>query len=340
MLFSLLMNGCSSVYFVFQAAQGQLKLLNRGRPIEEVINDPKTDPKLAELLKLIPEFKKFGEDSGLKATPNYREYVKLDQDAVSYVVTISSALKFEPKIFSFPIVGSFNYLGWFKRDDAVEFASKYEKEGYDIDVRGAGAYSTLGWFRDPLLSSMISSDEKGIDASALPELLNVVVHESVHATLYIKDQSTFNENIASFIADKLTDQYIETHGLIKSEGWLSYLSHIERGKKIRERMAQAYRELSAIYGSGDSDESKLQKKTAYLNALQTELKFRRKISNATLIQYQTYDPTDQGFQGLYERSGKNVREMLARLQKLKPSDFEGLGCKKQCEKFKTLIDKL
>ena len=67
---------------------------------------------------------------------------------------------------------------------------------------------------------------------------------------------------------------------------------------------------------------------------------RRKITNATLIQFQTYDPSDQGFQALYERCGRDMREFLGRLEKLKPEDFESLGCRKQCEKFKTLIDRL
>jgi predicted aminopeptidase len=158
--------------------------------------------------------------------------------------------------------------------------------------------------------------------------------------LYIGNQSTFNENIASFIADKLTEQYIETRGLTKSPEWASYSKQRERAKEVRERMARAFQDLSAIYSSTDPDPVKLEKKTGYLKQLQEELKFRRPINNATLILYKTYDPSDQGFQALYERCGKNIREFLARLEKLKPSDFEGLGCKKQCEKFKALIDRL
>lgn len=336
----LLAQGCSTTYFLFQAAKGQLKLLNRGRPLDEVIADPRTDPRLADLLKQIPEFKKFGESNGLKATPNYQEYVKLDQDAASYVVTVSSALKFEPKIFSFPIVGSFNYLGWFSLEDARDFAKKYSDQGYDVDVRGAGAYSTLGWFKDPLLSSMIPVNETGIDPSAMPDLLNVVVHESVHATLYVDDQSTFNESIASFIAEKLTQQYVAERGLVKSAAWQSYLKREERSRMVRSRMAQAYQDLSELYASGESEQVKLEKKTAYLSALQTALKFRRPITNATLIQFQTYDPSDQGLQSLYERSGKSVKEMLTRLSRLTSKDFASVGCEKQCKKFKELVDRL
>src|SRR5690606_7987905 len=114
--------------------------------------------------------------------------VKLKQDSVVYVVTVSDALRLNPKVFSFPIAGSFTYIGWFSKEDAQDFGRDFERQGYDVDVRGASAYSTLGWFRDPLLSSMIRE---------LPDLVNIVIHESVHATLYIKDQSYFNESLAS-----------------------------------------------------------------------------------------------------------------------------------------------
>src|ERR1700745_251643 len=124
--------------------------MNNGKPVEEVMKDPTTDPKLSELLGKIADVKKFGTQFGLKPTPNYKEYVKLDRDAVVYVVTVCDPLEFKVKIFSFPIAGSFNYIGWFKKEDAVEFAKKFEQEGLDVDVRGAGAYSTLGWFKDPL----------------------------------------------------------------------------------------------------------------------------------------------------------------------------------------------
>jgi predicted aminopeptidase len=161
------LGGCSSIYYVYQAGRGQLKLLNRARPVEEVIEDPRTSPDLVSLLKKIPAIKAYGEKEGLRPTKNYRDYVNLDQNAVVYVVTVSDALAFKPKIFSFPIVGSFNYIGWFGLDDAKKFASTFEAEGYDVDVRGASAYSTLGWFRDPLLSTMIPKEQDSAKISPI-----------------------------------------------------------------------------------------------------------------------------------------------------------------------------
>ncbi len=320
------LSSCSSVYYLYQAGRGQLQLLNRGRPIEDVIRDPTTDERVRTQLQQLSEIKKFGERFGLKPTQNYSEYVKLDRDAVVYVVTVSDELALKPKIFSFPIAGSFNYIGWFAKSDAEEFGAKYQKEGYDVDVRGASAYSTLGWFKDPLLSTMIRS---------LPDLVNVVLHESVHATLYIKNQSYFNESLASFVADQLTQKYFEEKHEIDAEGWKNYLKDREWNEKIRTRLSQAYRELGQIYSSAKSPEEKRQEKAAYFETLKKDVRISRNINNATLIQFQTYDASDHGFRALLRSYEGDVREFLRALSALKNSDFE----KNQEENFDTVVGK-
>jgi len=238
------------------------------------------------------------------------------------VVTVSEALEFKVKIFSFPIAGSFNYIGWFAKDDAMEFAKKFEDQGMDVDVRGASAYSTLGWFRDPLLSTMIPIENGVIQPDALPDLVNVLIHESVHATLYLKNQSYFNESIAVFVAEELTRKYFESKGKIDDLEWKSYFTRKERGEKIRKRMMQAYADLKAIYDSSMAVDEKRSKKKVYLESLQKELGFRRPITNATLIQFQTYDDSEHGFQDLFERVGRDLKKFMTSLAQLKFSDFK------------------
>ena len=319
-----MLSSCSSLYYFYQAGRGQLRLLNRGRPLADVIADPTTDPKLVELLKKVPTIKKFGEKYGLKPTANYSEYVKLDQDSVVYVVTVSNELEFKVKIFSFPIAGSFSYIGWFGKKDAEEFGAKFEKEGYDVDVRGASAYSTLGWFKDPLLSSMIGT---------FPDLVNVVLHESVHATIYINNQSFFNESLASFVADHLTEEYFKENGGLETEEWKSYLKNRERYEKVRKRMALAFQDLKKIYDSSVDPERKRKEKKEYLDQLQNELSFHRKINNSTLIQFQTYDPSDHGFSTLLQKYHSDVSAFLQSLKSLKASDFP----RPQDEEFQSVI---
>ena len=331
-----MLSSCSSVYYLYQAGRGQLKLLNHARPVNEVIADPSTSPDLADLLKRIPEIKAYGETSGLKPTKNYQDYVKLDQDAVVYVVTVSDALAFKAKLFKFPIVGSFNYIGWFGLQDAKNFASQFEKEGFDVDVRGASAYSTLGWFRDPLLSTMISKTNGRVNPEAFPELVNVFLHESVHATVYISNQSYFNESLASFVAEKLTEKYFIDLHLEQSQAYLDYVSNLARYEKIRTRFNQLYQELKKLYASQASDSDKRSQKEIWISDVQQELGFRRKITNATLIQFETYHSSSEDFEKLYESSGRDVKKFMDTVSKIKESDFTH----PQEENFKVALGKI
>jgi predicted aminopeptidase len=317
------LSGCSSTYFLYQAGRGQLRILNRARPVEQVVGDARTSPELAELLGRIPDIREFCKRAGLKPTPNYREYVALDQDSVVYVVTVSDPLELKPKTFGFPIVGGFNYLGWFSREDAVGFASRYEREGYDVDLRGASAYSTLGWFRDPLLSSMVPMKSGKPTATAFAELVNVLLHESVHATVYVPNQSPFNESLASFVAEELTRRYFESLPETARGGYRAWLEHQALWQRKRARMASAYTELERLYHSDLPVDEKRRRKAATLSALRAEIDFNRPINNATLIQFKTYDPSDRGFTELLARFGGDLGKFLRAVSVLREKDFPG-----------------
>lgn len=324
--FSLLtaLTGCSTAKFLIQAGQGQLMLLNRAKPVDQVVTDERVDESLRALLGKIPEIRAFGEREGLKPTSNYREYVELPGDAVVHVVTVSDALAFKPEIFSFPLVGSFTYIGWFDREDAEEFASVYRQRGMDVDIRGAAAYSTLGWFPDPLLSTMIPKTGEGrIHPEALPDLVHVFLHESVHATLYFNNQSYFNESLADFVADVLTERYFRSGGPESQLLWERYLERRKRGDEVRAHLAKAYRELDELYRSGRNELEKRKEKSQILDALKAKAGIRRDLNNASLIQYKTYDPSERGFRELLERYRGEVPAFLKRLSRLTDSDFGG-----------------
>lgn len=310
------LSSCSSLGYLLQAGKGQMEMINRARPIEEVIRDEKTPPRIKTLLAAIPEIKKYGESNGLKPTTNYTEFVKLDRSAASYVVSASEPLRFTAKRWSFPIVGSFPYLGWFNRESAISYAEGLKKEGWDVDVRGARAYSTLGWFRDAVLSTMIP---KG--PSALGELVNVVLHESVHATLYIEGQSYFNESVASFAADGMTPIYLEAMKGKESEELKAYLQEVKEGERFERRFHETYVALDALYASAGSEEEKRRKKSEILASLRQELGFKREINNATLIQYKTYNAGMDGFDALWSACGRNWQRFFGVLATLKPESF-------------------
>ena len=329
------LTGCSSLKYLFQAGKGQLALLNHAKPIPEVIKDPRTPPRVKDLLSEVAPVKKFGEENGLKPTSSYQDYVKLDRMAAVWVVSACEPLKFKSKEWEFPIVGTFPFLGWFDLEDAQEFANELKQEKWDVDFRGARAYSTLGWFRDSVLSTMLSQDSGDSENNeALGDLVNVILHESVHATLYIKGQSYFNESLASFVADRLTKTYIVKTRGEQSPLLSAYLKELKRSAAIEKEMHQAYGELSKVYDSDEPDSEKLTKKKKRLTELQTKLHFRREINNATLIQFKTYNTGEEYFSMFLKRCNGDWDDFLRLLGNLDSNSFS----KTQEEDFGPVIE--
>ena len=323
------LSGCATFGYLLQAGKGQMAMLNRAKPLQEVIGDEKTPPRIRQLLGEIPAMKSFGEANGIKPTRNYTEYVKLDRPAASWVVSACEPLRFKSKEWSFPIVGAFPYLGWFDLDGAKKHAEELKSEGWDVDLRGAGAFSTLGWFRDPVVSSMISQGDQ-----ALGDLANVILHESVHATLYIYGQAYFNESVASFVADRLTYDFLEKR-VGKSAAEYRAYEESERKTELRQRRLHAtYVELDRLYASNIPDSEKLSKKASVLAKVKEELGLSREINNATLVQYKTYATGGVEFEGVLKTCGGDWKRFLGTLLKLKESDFS----KTQQEDLKPLLD--
>ncbi len=325
-------SGCFTARYLGQAAAGQASLIAHGRPLSSVVRNPTTPPHVQRLLSLVPDMKAFGESRGLKATENYGRYSDLHRPAAVWVVQACRPLAFESKRWSFPIAGTVPYLGFFDEHAAHAYAEQLERdEGLDVDVRGAGAYSTLGWFKDPVLSTMI-----GDGPDALGWLTNTVLHESVHATLYVPGQSSFNESLASFVADKLTAEWLSSRAGASPRELKAYTEAYAYSAQRVARLHRAYEELEAVYASTASDDDKRARKAELLAALKAELKTKRDYNNATLAGYRTYDTGGPAFERLLQRCGGDLSELLAAVKKLEASSFP----EAQMEDFSPVIDGL
>jgi predicted aminopeptidase len=280
---ALLSSGCLHFDYLTQAIAGQEEIIYRAQPIEQAIANPALPSRTRAMLQLIGDVKTFGEGYGLEPTGSYREYVDLDREAAVWVVSAAPPLSLAPVTWSFPIVGSVPYLGWFHRREAERFATELAAEGYDVDLRPARAYSTLGWFDDPVLSTMI-----GRGPMAVSSLVNVVLHESVHATVYFESQSPFNEGLADFVADELTLRYLSQRMRMSPGGLDRYRAAEARRDRRRKRMHDTYVGLQQLYQSGHSAAQKLAAKAMLLRALRAELGRGRELNNAVMAQGQTY----------------------------------------------------
>lgn len=311
-----LLAGCATAGYLAQAGFGQLDLLEARRDIDDVVRDRRTPPRLRALLGRVEEIKRFGEQQGLTPTSNYGTYAAVDRPVAVWVVTAAEPLRFHNRTWSFPIVGSVPYLGFFDRDDAADLARDLRGAGWDVDLRGASAYSTLGWFADPVLSTMIADGDE-----ALGELADVVLHESFHATLYVKGQSLFNESAADFVGDHLAEAYLD--GALgpaspeKKAFLAAQIEHEARGRKLRA----AYVELEALYGSTTPRPRKLAEKARILAALGREIHARRPITNATLGQFDTYDAGRDDLTALLAACRGSFTRFVDALRGLGPTAF-------------------
>jgi len=313
---ALMMTGCfsgASLHYVTQAAAGQEKLNGRGIDIQEVIDNGYLDKRTRDLLTHVPQIKAFGEKHGLRPTKNYERYLWIGRPAVMWVVSACHPLAFRPKTWTFPVIGSITYTGWFDRKEADDYAKELRDKGWDVDVRGSQAYSTLGWFNDPILSTMISGGD-----DALGDLADVVLHESLHATFYIPGQSTLNESMASFVGDTLAGEY-----LVATKGGddidkARFIEQRRKGEARGKRMKEAYAELETLYASKRPKDEKLEEKKRITDKLRADLRIQRPVTNATLIQYKTYGSGREEMEQLLEVCGGSVPRMLKALEKVRP----------------------
>lgn len=309
---------CTSLKYVSQAAAGQDDLTRRAREIDDLVREQRVNARMRRLFLQVPTMKKFGESHGLTATRNYTKYVRVEGPAVVWVVSASLPLRFRSKSWTFPLVGSFNALNWFKRSDADAFAAdlRKESEGWDVDVRGAGAYSTAGFFDDAVLSSMIPEGKR-----ALGSFANTILHESSHATIFVKHQSTLNESVANFVGDKLAAMYLEETLGPEAPETVAYLDAERFGEERGHEMQKAYLALDELYSSTKSDDEKRAAKSQIIESLRARLGIKRPINNATLIQYKTYNSGQDELAALLVACGNDFRKFVLAVKSLESKAF-------------------
>jgi predicted aminopeptidase len=313
-VFSLVAPGCLSLRYVTQASAGQHELITKAVPLENAVASPQTPKRVRALLARVPDIKAFGEANGLRKTKNYTTYVDLHRQQVLWVVSASDPFAFRSRTWSFPIVGGFTYLGWFRRSDADAFAETLKREGLDVDVRPSRAYSTIGWFKDPVVSPMI---REGVEA--LGDLVDVILHESTHATFFVAGQSALNESVAEFVGNTMSLRYLEQ---AQDVDWLERQRAGDSQEEDAARgavMKAAYDSLEALYRGALSPAQRLTAKQAILDQLQRVLRMRRTPNNATLIQYKTYGSGHEQMRALLDHCGGSYPRFFATLEAARPT---------------------
>jgi predicted aminopeptidase len=309
--------GCSTIQYVSQAAGGQWELISAARPIPEVIEDPKTPPLTRSLLSDVESVRRFAWQNGLRVTGNYQKYVELDREYPIWFVNASHPLAFRALIFKFPIVGSFPGLAWFDKKDAEKFRDSLAARGLDVNMRGVGAFSTGGWFDDPIVWSMLS-DTPG----ALASLVNTVLHESLHATILVKDQQYYNESLAAFVGDTMAAHYLQQRSGERMPAELrAYLKGRRYGLLRAKQLNEVYQRLDTVYTSQLTDAEKAEKKRQIIDQLMNEMHLANRPNNATLIGFKLYQVGRDDFSELFAACGYSWRRFLTAAGSLTSEDF-------------------
>jgi len=290
-------------YLAIQASF-QAELLARRVPIAQAIETGEIpDNKLAKLA-IVDNARAFGASIGLESTDNYTT-IALGWDHTIWNVSASRSDRFQPTRWWFPITGSVPYLGFFRESDARHKERQLKESGLDVYVRTAGAYSTLGWFNDPLLPHMLNWSEYA--------LASTLLHELAHATLWIPGSIKFNESFANIVGEEAALQYLaETYGE-ESKELNQAKEHIEDRARFRKILHEMYKNLDTLYSRSDlsAEEVSYQKNAllATLPARVAESDFHREQkyqkaakpegwNNARLMQFKTYNASSEWFRAV------------------------------------------
>ena len=221
-------------------AKGQLHIVWNARPVAQFMADPLFPDSLKRKLMLIDEVRAFAIDSlGLKDTRNYQTLYDQKGKEVMWVVTASERFRLEPYKWHFPILGALPYKGFFNEKSAAELADRLSDEGWDVNVRNPGGWSTLGCCTDPILSTMLEKDEG--------DLASLIIHEMVHATIFVKDSIEFNETLASFIGDRGAEAFLISRYGAGSEPYKTFIDDDHDYALFVEHVLKGTRFLDSLY---------------------------------------------------------------------------------------------
>lgn len=304
---ALLLASCSSLNYYRQAAQGQLTLLSDARSIDDWLNDNATDAKLRVRLATARQIRTFAvKELGLPDNNSYKNYAALSRPFVLWNVVAAPELSLKPIQWCFPVAGCVTYRGYYSKEDATEYARVLREEGNDVSVGGVPAYSTLGWFNDPLISTFIHYPDA--------ELARLIFHELSHQVVYVAGDSQFNESFASAVEEAGVERWLSGYGNDTMRE--NYLKISARKKQFLALLLGCRDALEKSYTSKASVAEKRATKARLFQKLQDDYQllkaswggyagydrfFAEPLSNAHLASIATYNDFIPAFRALLAR---------------------------------------
>jgi predicted aminopeptidase len=304
---------CAGPAYYGQAISGHFSLMRSRVPIAEVLADSSTDPEFAARLREAQQILKFASDElGLATEVSYSRIALTGQDAVTWNVVAAEEFSVHPRLWCFPVAGCVQYRGYFDPGQATEFANKMRDRGFDVMVSPAIAYSTLGWFEDPLLDSMLQYSGT--------QLAGIMFHELAHERLYVRSDTAFSEAFAGFVEERGVHLWMqETVPEAESTGWGKRKS---AAAEFNQMLQDTRLKLQQVYTSDSSIEMKRYEKSVVFAVLKDNYQNRvarqwngvdyfaawmgGELNNAHLALMNSYEGGNCAFAALYEEAGRDL----------------------------------
>lgn len=321
-LFAAALTGCESVSYYTHAISGQITILNKRQPINQLLNETDISEKLKERLRLVLEIREFAESElRLPVKGQYTSFVDLERPYAVWNVYATPEFSFAPKTWCHPVIGCTSYKGYFSNKDAHNYADRLRKQGHDVFISSVVAYSTLGWFDDPVLNTFIYRND--IKLAAL------IFHELAHQLLYVENDTTFNESFATLVEQEGLRLWLIQRG--DPGAFNIYTTDYRRRQQFIQLVMKYRNQLERLYSKNISVADKRNGKALVFDKLKDEYRrlkmewpgysgydlwFRHRLNNAQMITVSIYNDFVSTFRKILQDSGYDFELFYNKCQDL------------------------
>jgi predicted aminopeptidase len=310
------LGGCTEAGYILRQAKGQLRILRERERIVDLLSRRGLDEPRRRRLEIVLLVREWAHDElGLVKTAAYTRYYDTGGSALAWNLIAAYKDRLEPVVFRFPIVGGLPYKGYFEKERALEAQRAFEARGFDTHLRAVEAYSSLGYFADPVYSPMLED--------TVARLVEVVIHETTHATIFLRDQVAFNESLASFVGDQgALDFLARLYGPESNEVRRQALG-MRRDRAFAGLLDELHARVERLYASVLPRERKLALREAHFAWAKRRYAEifpdpsswgafgRRRLNNAVLLSYGTYKRGLEFQRAVYAALGRDLSRMVA-----------------------------
>lgn len=322
------LSACNDSQYLAQCIQGQWDLISRAEPIEDILDQKSQPENVQEQLTKVVKIREFAVNSlSLPDSGSYRSYVDLERPYVVWNVVAAPEFSLDLNQWCFPIVGCVTYRGYFDEMAAKGMARTLSEQGFDVDVYGVQAYSTLNWFDDPVLNTFLAGSDLN--------LAKLLFHEMSHQVVYVQDDTVFNESFAKTVEREGLRRWLQTSG--SSELWQEYLQRDARAAEFNRLLGDVRDELRQLYALPlDTEQKRLSKQSIIAHAFDEYERLKENwggdqgfdawmqggLNNARLSSIATYYELVPAFQRLLREVDDDLGQFYTQVRALGALDKE------------------